>query len=204
MGGSLALTAAGRHPERVAAAASFHGARLATAAPDSPHLLAGRMRAQIYVGIAGIDASFTPEEQQRLEAALTHAGVRHTISVYEGVEHGFAVGGTRLRPRRVGAALAGAARAVRRDAANVARHFDGHPGRGLCRHVARGASSDQPSPKNSGSGQSELASLATWRFKSGAFVSAYAPVRAPSRSTCRPPYSDGPRPSLSPCSWATR
>jgi carboxymethylenebutenolidase len=91
MGGSFALAAAGTFPDRVAAAASLHGARLATDQPDSPHLLAPKIRAAVYVGIAGIDPHFTPEEKQRLESALVSAGVRHTIEVYPGVKHGFAV-----------------------------------------------------------------------------------------------------------------
>ncbi|MGH9275367.1 MAG: dienelactone hydrolase family protein, partial [Acidimicrobiales bacterium] len=48
MGGSFALTAAGRFPDRVAAAASFHGGQIASTAPDSPHLLAREMRAELY------------------------------------------------------------------------------------------------------------------------------------------------------------
>ena len=43
MGGGLALNAAGRFPDRVGAAASFHGGQIASEAPDSPHLLAGDM-----------------------------------------------------------------------------------------------------------------------------------------------------------------
>ncbi len=70
MGGGFALTAAGTFPDRVHAAASFHGARLATDQPDSPHLLAPKMRGEVYVGTAGIDPHFTPEEKQRLETAL--------------------------------------------------------------------------------------------------------------------------------------
>ena len=38
----MALLAAGTYPDRVAAAASFHGGNLANDAPDSPHLLAAR------------------------------------------------------------------------------------------------------------------------------------------------------------------
>jgi carboxymethylenebutenolidase len=91
MGGPFALSAAGTFPGRIAAAASFHGARLATDQPDSPHLLAPKMRAGIYVGIAAIDASFTVDQQQRLEAALQSAGVRHSVEVYPGAKHGFAV-----------------------------------------------------------------------------------------------------------------
>jgi carboxymethylenebutenolidase len=39
-GRRFALSAAGTFPDRIAAAASLHGARLATDQPDSPHLLA--------------------------------------------------------------------------------------------------------------------------------------------------------------------
>ena len=91
MGGPFALSAAGTYPDRIAAAASFHGARLATDQPDSPHLLAPKMRGSIYVGIAGIDPHFTPEETNRLESALHSAGVKHTIEIYRDVKHGFAV-----------------------------------------------------------------------------------------------------------------
>jgi carboxymethylenebutenolidase len=94
MGGAFALSAAGTFPDRIAAAASLHGARLATDQPDSPHLLAPKMRANIYVGIAGIDPHFTPEEKQRLESALQSAGVEHEVEVYPEVKHGFAVNDT--------------------------------------------------------------------------------------------------------------
>jgi carboxymethylenebutenolidase len=90
MGGPFALSAAGTFPGRIAAAASLHGARLATDQPDSPHLLAAKMRANIYVGIAGIDPHFTPEERQRLESAFESAGVKHTVEVYPEVKHGVA------------------------------------------------------------------------------------------------------------------
>lgn len=91
MGGRPSLTAAGTYPERVVAAASFHGGRLATDAPDSPHLLAPKMRGEIYVGVAGIDPYFTPEETERLETALKDGGANHTVEIYPNVHHGFAV-----------------------------------------------------------------------------------------------------------------
>jgi carboxymethylenebutenolidase len=94
MGGAFALSAAGTFPEQIAAAAALHGARLATEQPDSPHLLAPKMRAIVYVGIAGIDPHFTAEEKQRLESALQTAGVKHKIEVYPEVKHGFAVNDT--------------------------------------------------------------------------------------------------------------
>ena len=93
MGGGYALGAAGTFPERVTVAASFHGGSLATDKPDSPHVLAGKMRARIYVGVAGIDPSFPEAQQQRLDAALAAAGVDYTIETYANAKHGFAVNG---------------------------------------------------------------------------------------------------------------
>jgi carboxymethylenebutenolidase len=93
MGGGYALRAAASFPDRVAAAASFHGGSLATDAPDSPHRLAGKMRARVYVGVAEIDASCPPEQRQRLERALREANVDFTMDVYLGAKHGFAVTG---------------------------------------------------------------------------------------------------------------
>ena len=93
MGGGFALSAAGTFHDRVVAAASFHGGSLATDKPDSAHHLANRMRAKVYVGVAEIDASFSPEQQARLEKALSEGGVDFTIEIYKGAKHGFAVTG---------------------------------------------------------------------------------------------------------------
>ena len=93
MGGGYALRAAGTFPERVAAAASFHGGWLATDAPDSPHTLAPRMKARVYVGVAGIDPMFSEEERERLRRALADAKVDFTLEVYPDVKHGFTVTG---------------------------------------------------------------------------------------------------------------
>lgn len=93
MGGGFALSAAGTFPDRVAAAASFHGGSLATDKPDSAHRLAAHMKARVYIGVAEIDAGFPPEQQSRLERALAEAGVDYTIEIYKGARHGFAVTG---------------------------------------------------------------------------------------------------------------
>ena len=90
MGGRTSLVVAGRVPERVAAAMSFHGGGLASDDPGSPHLLADQIRAAVYVAGAENDASFTPEQAETLDKALTAAGVEHTIEFYPAA-HGFAV-----------------------------------------------------------------------------------------------------------------
>ncbi len=87
-GGMLSLSAAGTFPERIAAAASFHGGGLATDAPDSPHRLAAKIRARVYVAGASEDASFPDDMKARLAQALTEAGVEHKIETYP-ARHGW-------------------------------------------------------------------------------------------------------------------
>jgi carboxymethylenebutenolidase len=89
MGGALPLRTAAHRPEQVAAAAAFHPARLATDDAQSPHLLADRIRAEVYVASADDDPSMSSEAQERLDAALTEAGVRHVCEQYDGARHGF-------------------------------------------------------------------------------------------------------------------
>ena len=74
---------------KVAAAAGFHGGRLATDAPDSPHLLAPLIRAKVYVGGADEDAGLPVEQADRLRAALTAAGAANTVEIYAGARHGY-------------------------------------------------------------------------------------------------------------------
>ena len=91
LGGRLSLIAAAGLGSTVAAAASFHGGRLALPGdPASPHLLADRMTGTVYVAGAIEDGTFTAEQAELLDRALTDAGVDHTIEFYP-ARHGFAV-----------------------------------------------------------------------------------------------------------------
>jgi carboxymethylenebutenolidase len=91
MGGRISMIVAGHHPERIGAAASFHGGNLAPEGdPDSPHLSAGRITATVYVAGARDDDHFPADQFERLEKALTEGGVRHTLETYPAA-HGFAV-----------------------------------------------------------------------------------------------------------------
>ncbi len=89
MGGRLSLRLAGELPDRVAAAASFHGGNLATEEDDSPHLAAVRAGGELYIGHADNDRSMDPEQMARLTRALAEAHVRHTAELYVGAQHGF-------------------------------------------------------------------------------------------------------------------
>jgi carboxymethylenebutenolidase len=90
MGGRTSLIVAGRQPDRIAAIASFHGGGLVTDDSTSPHLLADRIIATVYIGGAENDGSFTSEHAETLDKALTAAGVDHKIEFYPAA-HGFAV-----------------------------------------------------------------------------------------------------------------
>jgi carboxymethylenebutenolidase len=85
LGGRLAIAAAGTLPDRFAAAASYHGGGLATDAPDSPHVLAAHITAVVYVAAADND---DPVMIQKLDEALTAAGVVHTTETYP-AKHGW-------------------------------------------------------------------------------------------------------------------
>lgn len=89
MGGGMALTAAGAFPDRIAAAASYHGGNLATDAQTSPHLLVPRIKAEVYVAGADNDSSYPTEMAERLELALSHAGVTSRCEIYPGAAHGW-------------------------------------------------------------------------------------------------------------------
>lgn len=91
MGGARALNAAATYPDRIVAAASFHGGNLAGDNADSPHRKADSIKARVYVGVAGVDRSFPPEQSARLAEALRVAEVDHAIENYAGMAHGWCV-----------------------------------------------------------------------------------------------------------------
>jgi carboxymethylenebutenolidase len=89
MGGAISLTIAGTYPDRIAAAASFHGGNLATDSHDSPHLLAPAIKARVYVAGAVDDRSYPPEMAERLTKAFSDAKVRSRCEIYSGALHGW-------------------------------------------------------------------------------------------------------------------
>lgn len=89
MGGAISLTVAGTYPDQIAAAASFHGGNLATDSELSPHRLAPKMKACIYVAGADKDNYYPLEMAERLEKALSEASVDHRCEIYQGALHGW-------------------------------------------------------------------------------------------------------------------
>jgi len=89
MSGPFAIYLAGRLPDRIRAAASFHGVRLVTDDADSPHLQLTNSHAEVYVGAAETDSYAPPEMIDVFEAALNESGCAGRVEWYPGTEHGF-------------------------------------------------------------------------------------------------------------------
>jgi carboxymethylenebutenolidase len=94
MGARVGWRIAAANPERVAALAGFHAGGMATDAPDSPHLAAGEVKAELYFGFADQDQSMTAEQIATFERALQQAGARHRLEVYDGAQHGYTMADT--------------------------------------------------------------------------------------------------------------
>ena len=90
MGGPLVMKTAAAVPARVGAGASFHGGGLVTDQPTSPHLLAPKMKARLYIGIASNDDERQPDAKDKLKAAFAAANVPAEIEVYQSL-HGWCV-----------------------------------------------------------------------------------------------------------------
>jgi carboxymethylenebutenolidase len=90
MGGPLVVKTAALLPDRIGAGASFHGGGLVTDKPDSPHLLAPRIKARMYFGIASNDDARQPDAKDKLREAFVAAKVPTEIEVYP-AKHGWCV-----------------------------------------------------------------------------------------------------------------
>jgi carboxymethylenebutenolidase len=89
MGGPLVLRTAATVPDRIGAAATFHGGSLVTDKPDSPHLLIPQMKAHFLVAIASNDDEKQPEAKSALKEAFAKASLPAEIEVYAGALHGW-------------------------------------------------------------------------------------------------------------------
>jgi carboxymethylenebutenolidase len=91
MGGPLVVRTAATLPDRIGAGASFHGGGLVTNTPASPHLLAPKIKARMYFGIASNDDMRQPDAKDKLREAFAAAKVPAEIEVYPESLHGWCV-----------------------------------------------------------------------------------------------------------------
>jgi carboxymethylenebutenolidase len=89
--GQFALRMAAARPDRIAAAASFHGARLVIDSDRSPHLVLPRVKAHLYFGHAVNDQSMPADAIEKFGAALQAWGGTYENDTYEGALHGWMI-----------------------------------------------------------------------------------------------------------------
>ena len=89
MGGPLVLRTAATNPQRVGAAATFHGGGLVTDKPDSPHLSIPKMKAQFLIAIASNDDAKQPDAKGTLKTAFSQASLPANVEVFDGAMHGW-------------------------------------------------------------------------------------------------------------------
>ena len=90
MGGPLVVRTAATVPGRIGAGGSFHGGGLVTDQPDSPHLLAPKIKAAMYFGVAQNDDQKQPDAKDKLRTAFAANGMPTTVEVYP-AKHGWCV-----------------------------------------------------------------------------------------------------------------
>ncbi|HLH00119.1 MAG TPA: dienelactone hydrolase family protein [Bryobacteraceae bacterium] len=88
MGGPLVVRTCAAVPDRLGAGGSFHGGGLVTDKPDSPHLLAPKINARMYFGIAANDDQRQPDAKDKLKEAF---GSKAEIELYPASLHGWCV-----------------------------------------------------------------------------------------------------------------
>jgi carboxymethylenebutenolidase len=91
MGGALVMRTAAAVPNRIGAGASFHGGGLVTDRPNSPHLLAPKIKAHMYFGIAINDDKQQPDAKTKLKEAFDAAKNPADVELYSMAQHGWCV-----------------------------------------------------------------------------------------------------------------
>lgn len=122
MSGQYVLGAVGHHPDEFVAGATLYGVGMATDAPDSPHGLAGKVKAELYCAFAETDHTVPATVAPTLRAAFDTAKLKYEIETFPGTVHGFQF------PKRRGDYHADAAEAAwRKIFALYARKLGGTP-----------------------------------------------------------------------------
>ncbi|MEE8439662.1 MAG: dienelactone hydrolase family protein [Micropepsaceae bacterium] len=89
MTGSFAMRTAAAMTENVATAISFHGSKLYSDEPDSPHLMLPMIKAKLYFGFAVNDKTMPDDIVVKFKEALGAAGSNWDSDIYEGANHGW-------------------------------------------------------------------------------------------------------------------
>ena len=89
MSGPIVLRTAAARPDRIGAAATFHGGGMVTKDADSPHLLIPQTKARYLIAIAANDDEREPDSKTVLRESFERAHLPAEVEVYAGTQHGW-------------------------------------------------------------------------------------------------------------------
>ena len=90
MSGRFVVSVAARFNNKIRASASFYGVDIVTQKKDSPHLLANKIRGEIYLAFAEHDIWVPKKVLDKIISAFSSLKIKSKIDIYKGTDHGFA------------------------------------------------------------------------------------------------------------------
>jgi len=89
MSGQYVMSVAGHFPEDFVASVSCYGVGIVTDKPDSPHLLSGKVRGEMFFAFAETDEYVSDDVVPTLQKSLDHDSVEYQLETYARTHHGF-------------------------------------------------------------------------------------------------------------------
>ncbi|MBF96604.1 MAG: hypothetical protein CFH34_01542 [Alphaproteobacteria bacterium MarineAlpha9_Bin4] len=90
MSGRFVVTCGAIYPEKISAIASFYGVDIFTNKSDSPHLLADKIKGELYLAFAEKDIWVPNKVLEKIKISFSNTYNKVTVETYKGTNHGFA------------------------------------------------------------------------------------------------------------------
>ena len=90
MSGRFVVSVAAVFNKRIKATASFYGVDIITKKKDSPHLLAKKIKGELYLAFAEKDIWVPKKILDKAILTFSDLKIKSKVEVYKGTDHGFA------------------------------------------------------------------------------------------------------------------
>lgn len=89
MSGSYVMAVAARYPSRIAAAAAYYGVQIVTDEQDSPHLIADKIKAEVYLSFGEIDELVPDHVIPTIKEIFAKHRIVSDVEQPAGTRHGY-------------------------------------------------------------------------------------------------------------------
>lgn len=90
MSGRFVVSCGAMYPNKISAIASFYGVDILTEKSDSPHLLADKIKGELYLAFAENDVWVPKNILEKIKIAFSNKQNKVSLETYSGTDHGFA------------------------------------------------------------------------------------------------------------------